>query len=239
MPLIYALAARGFVVGSTFFDFFFVSRVSGSVVLAEHSDMEGNFPTVTRLLLRKLPTTQKERMSYIYDRYIFHYEVIRGITFLTMSDDATGFALPFAFLEDFAKSFLAMYGATVHTAIALAMQNSYEPRLKDLMDSFNQSHQAESMGRLRMQIDGIHHVLIDNIDKILQRGERIDILVDQSERLNQESVQFRRQARRLKNALWWRNVRVCLCFVLLIACVALIIGMVSCGGVTFPSCRSS
>ncbi|KFG27722.1 putative vesicle-associated membrane protein, partial [Toxoplasma gondii p89] len=66
-------------------------------------------------------------------RYIFHYMVVRGITFLTMADDAAGFALPFAFLEDFAKSFLAMYGATVHTAIALAMQNSYGPRLKDLM----------------------------------------------------------------------------------------------------------
>ncbi|KFH17532.1 putative vesicle-associated membrane protein 712, partial [Toxoplasma gondii MAS] len=115
MPLIYALAARG------------------SVVLAEHSDMEGNFPTVTRLLLCKLPTGQKEKMSYVYDRYIFHYMVVRGITFLTMADDAAGFALPFAFLEDFAKSFLAMYGATVHTAIALAMQNSYGPRLKDLM----------------------------------------------------------------------------------------------------------
>ncbi|CBZ53308.1 hypothetical protein NCLIV_030950 [Neospora caninum Liverpool] len=221
MPLIYALAARG------------------SVVLAEHSDMEGNFPTVTRLLLCKLPTNQKERMSYIYDRYVFHYEVIRGITFLTMADEAAGFALPFAFLEDFAKSFLAMYGATVNTAIALAMQNSYGPRLKDLMDSFNENHQAEAMGRLRMQIDGIHNVLIDNIDKILQRGERIDILVDQSERLNQESMQFRRQARRLKNALWWRSVRVGLMFLLLVALLATIIGMISCGGVTFPSCRSS
>ncbi|EPR64155.1 vesicle-associated membrane protein, putative [Toxoplasma gondii ME49] len=221
MPLIYALAARG------------------SVVLAEHSDMEGNFPTVTRLLLCKLPTGQKEKMSYVYDRYIFHYMVVRGITFLTMADDAAGFALPFAFLEDFAKSFLAMYGATVHTAIALAMQNSYGPRLKDLMDSFNENHQAEAMGRLRMQIDGIHNVLIDNIDKILQRGERIDILVDQSERLNQESVQFRRQARRLKNAVWWRSVRVGLMFLLLVATLGTIIGMISCGGVTFPSCRNS
>lgn len=30
-------------------------------------------------------------------------------------------------------------------------------------------------------------------DKILERGERIDLLVDQSEQLNQEAVTFRRQ----------------------------------------------
>ncbi|KAL8449401.1 hypothetical protein Emag_003612 [Eimeria magna] len=40
---------------------------SGNVVLCEHAESEGNFPTVTRLLLCRLPTNRK-RMSYIYDR---------------------------------------------------------------------------------------------------------------------------------------------------------------------------
>lgn len=39
----------------------------GNVVLVEHAESEGNFPTVTRLLLCRLPTN-RQRMSYVYDR---------------------------------------------------------------------------------------------------------------------------------------------------------------------------
>lgn len=32
----------------------------------------GNFPTVTRVLLAKIPS-QDGRMTYVYDNYTFHY----------------------------------------------------------------------------------------------------------------------------------------------------------------------
>ncbi|KAL8437606.1 hypothetical protein ACSSS7_000835 [Eimeria intestinalis] len=114
-------------------------------------------------------------------------------------------------------------------------------------DSFNSRQTTDGLGQIRSQIDGIQNIMIDSIgfrvcqyktqgvrdweavfrvlgdavavpaDKILQRGERIDLLVDQSEQLNQEAVTFRRQARRLKNSLWWRNAKF----------LAIIIGIVS------------
>ncbi|XP_026194369.1 vesicle-associated membrane protein 7B [Cyclospora cayetanensis] len=219
MPLIYALVARG------------------NVVLCEHADSEGNFPTVTRLLLCRLPTN-KQRMSYIYDRYVFHYIVVDGITFLTMADDSVGFALPFAFLEALKNEFLPQYREAAETGIALSLQGSMESTLKALLDSFNTHQTVDDFRQIRTQIDGIHSVMIDSIDKILQRGERIDLLVDQSEQLNQEAVTFRRQARRLKDAMWWRNVRIIALILGSISILGVILGMISCGGLTFPSCRS-
>ncbi|CDJ60551.1 hypothetical protein, conserved [Eimeria maxima] len=220
MPLIYALIARG------------------NVVLCEHADSEGNFPTVTRLLLCRLPT-DKQRMSYIYDRFVFHYIVCDGLTFLTMADDSAGFALPFEFLEAVKQQFLPQYRDAAKTGIALSLQSSFEPTIKTMLESFNSHQTLDDFRQIRTQIDGIHSVMIDSIDKILQRGERIDLLVDQSEQLNQEAITFRRQARRLKNALWWRNVRIIAMVISIISMLCVIIGMVSCGGVTFPSCRGS
>ncbi|CDI77921.1 hypothetical protein, conserved [Eimeria acervulina] len=210
MPLIYALIARG------------------NVVLCEHADSDGNFPTVTRLLLCRLPT-DKQRMSYIYGRYVFHYIVCEGLTFLTMADDSAGFALPFEFLEAVKQQFLPQFSEAAKTGIALSLQGSFETTLKTMLDSFNSHQTLDDFRQIRTQIDGIHSVMIDSIgfgfrvssvgctDKILERGERIDLLVDQSEQLNQEAVTFRRQARRLKNALWWRNARI----------VAMLIGIIS------------
>lgn len=50
MPILYALVARG------------------KNVLAEYTCAQGNFPTVTRVLLTKIPE-QDGKMSYVYDTY--------------------------------------------------------------------------------------------------------------------------------------------------------------------------
>ena len=50
-------------------------------VMAENTASSGNFPTVTRVLLSKIPDTDS-KMSYAYDQHVFHYIVENGITFL-------------------------------------------------------------------------------------------------------------------------------------------------------------
>jgi vesicle-associated membrane protein 7 len=49
MPILYALVARS------------------KNVLAEYTSAQGNFPTVTRVLLSKIPE-QDGKMSYVYDQ---------------------------------------------------------------------------------------------------------------------------------------------------------------------------
>lgn len=51
-------------------------------VLAEQtsSGVQGNFASITRVLLKKIPTNEDSKMSYAYDSYIFHYAVKSGTT---------------------------------------------------------------------------------------------------------------------------------------------------------------
>lgn len=81
MPIVYSLIARK------------------KSVLAEYTSSTGNFPTVTRVLLAKIPE-QDGKMSYVYDKHVFHYIVDQGMTFLCMSDENTKRRITFAFLED-------------------------------------------------------------------------------------------------------------------------------------------
>ena len=67
MKLLYALVARD------------------RTVLAEFTDQSGNFPTVTRLLLGKINMLEEGRVSYLYDQYMFHYNVVDGIIYLCMT----------------------------------------------------------------------------------------------------------------------------------------------------------
>ena len=98
-------------------------------VLAEHTSSTGNFPTVTRVLLAKIPE-HDSKMSYVYDMYVFHYIVDQGIIFLCMSDENTKRRLAFSFLDDIKGLWRERFSATEQTAIAFSMNESFSPVLK-------------------------------------------------------------------------------------------------------------
>lgn len=49
-------------------------------------------------MLKKIPPNQP-RMSYVYDKYVFHYIAVDGLVFMCMSDESMQRRLCFAFLE--------------------------------------------------------------------------------------------------------------------------------------------
>jgi hypothetical protein len=49
--------------------------------------------------------------------------------------------------------------------------------------------------------------MIENIEKVLDRGEKLDLLVDKTEHLQGEAFAFRREARRARRVLWWKVSR--------------------------------
>nr|POF01674.1 vesicle-associated membrane protein 713 [Quercus suber] len=50
--------------------------------------------------------------------------------------------------------------------------------------------------------------MIENIDKVLERGDRLELLVDKTANMQGNTFRFRKQARRFRNIVWWRNVKL-------------------------------
>jgi vesicle-associated membrane protein 7 len=44
--------------------------------------------------------------------------------------------------------------------------------------------------------------------KVLERGERIEILVDKTEGLNQASFAFKKRSTALRRSMWWKNQKL-------------------------------
>ncbi len=47
--------------------------------------------------------------------------------------------------------------------------------------------------------------MVQNIEKVLARGEKIELLVDKSDALNRSAAKFEKSSNKLKNQMWWRN----------------------------------
>lgn len=54
----------------------------------------------------------------------------------------------------------------------------------------------------------VRNVMIENIDKVLERGDRLELLVDKTTNMQGNTMRFRKQARRFRNTIWWKNVKL-------------------------------
>ncbi|EGG17843.1 synaptobrevin domain-containing protein [Cavenderia fasciculata] len=220
MPLIYSLVARG------------------SSVLAEFTNTTGNFTTITRRILDLIPPNTDTKMSYVYEKYIFHYLVNDSLTYLCMADQDFGRRIPFAFLEDVKNRFKSVYGDKGKTALAYGMNADFSRTLENLMDYYSNNAGADKLSRTQAEVDEVKNILVSDIaPQLLKRGEKIEILVDRTESLNQQSFKFKKQSKQLKCAMWWKNVKLMLIIALVVAIIIFFIVVMACGGFSFSKCR--
>lgn len=48
-------------------------------------------------------------------------------------------------------------------------------------------------------------------DRLMARGEKIDLLVDRAGSISANTYEFRRQAQHLQRMMWWRQKKLMLC----------------------------
>lgn len=207
-------------------------------ILAEFACCVGNFATITRILLEKITPTPGQRKSYTYDNYVFHYITSSGLTFVCLADRGMGQTAPLRFLDEVCGRFEASDAmlAASRTAVALQMNPEFQPVIRGLMEKYNEASDS-SMERIRAHTAEITENMIDNIDKIMQRQEKIELLVEKTETLNRTAIQFRRQAVDVRRTLWWRDVRAKVVMVSIVLLLIFLLITWLCGGFSYEKCR--
>jgi vesicle-associated membrane protein 7 len=108
-----------------------------------------------------------------------------------MADDSTKRRTTFSFLEEIKSLWREKFSAIEQTALAFSCNDSFVPVLKAKMEIYNGNPNAvDNIGKVQAQIDTVKDVMIENIDRVLERGEKIELLVDKTERLNHQAVRF-------------------------------------------------
>jgi len=86
------------------------------------------------------------------------------------------------------------------------------------------------------KIDDVKTQMIDNIDNLIARGEKLEQLSEQTAQLDQSAFQFKKTAKKVKNAFLARFVMLLalLFFIVLIVCILAI--FIGCGFPYFTRC---
>jgi len=175
-------------------------------------------------------------MSYVFDKVFFHYVVSEGITYLCMAEEAFGRRIPFAFLDDIKNRFKSTYGDRGRSAIAYAMQSDFSRVLQKQMEYYSNDANADKITGLKKGLEDVKGIMTQNIERVLERGERIELLVEKTDTLTSESATFKKKSTELKNTMWWQNIKLWIAVGVILIIVIYIIVAVACGGPALPNC---
>ncbi|XP_068329166.1 vesicle-associated membrane protein 727 [Pyrus communis] len=222
----------------------------GSVVLAEHTTFTGNFSTIAVQCLQKLPSSSS-KYTYSCDGYTFNFLLDSGFVFLVVADESAGRSVPFVFLERVKEDFKQRYAADIKNAgphplddddeeddlfedrfsIAYNLDREFGPRLKEHMQyCLEHPEEISKLSKLKAQITEVKGVMMDNIEKVLDRGERIELLVDKTENLQFQADSFQRQGRQLRRKMWLQSLQMKLMIGGGVLILIIIIWLIACGG---------
>jgi len=205
----------------------FVARDPSSV-LAEYSAIQGNFRSIAVECLQNVRQPD-EKFTITCDGYTFNYLVASGYTFLGVADEAYGRQIPFAFLERMRDAFLEKFAEKGRTAAPQSLDKTFGPVIKREMDYCMQHpEEISKTASIHRKVDEVKGIMVQNVESVLNRGERLDVLVDRTEDLRDQAQKFQRQGQTLRKKMWWNNMKVKILIISGVILAALIIFLIAC-----------
>ena len=205
----------------------FVAR--GTVILADYTEFKGNFNTIASQCLQKL-SASNNRFTYNCDDHTFNYLVDNGFTYCVVAVESAGRQLPIAFLERVKDDFMKKYGGgKASTAGPNSLKKEFGPKLKEQMQyCVDHPEEIDQIAKVKAQVSEVKGVMMQNIEKVLDRGEKIELLVDKTDSLRSQAQDFRKQGTKLKRKQWIENMKIKLVVFGIVALLALLIALSVC-----------
>ena len=88
-----------------------------------------------------------------------------------------------------------LFASYVVLIVSYSYLLTYLPTYLPLQDYFSNNPGADNLNKVQAQIEIVKDVMVENIEKILERGEKIELLVDKTDRLNQQAFKFEKSVR--------------------------------------------
>ncbi|CAJ2662141.1 unnamed protein product [Trifolium pratense] len=211
------------------FIYSFVAR--GTMVLAEYTEFTGNFPAIAAQCLQKLPSSNN-KFTYNCDHHTFNFLVEDGYAYCVVAKESVSKQISIAFLERVKADFKKRYGGgKADTAIAKSLNKEFGPIMKEHMKYIiDHAEEIEKLLKVKAQVSEVKSIMLENIDKAIDRGENLTVLSDKTETLRAQAQDFRKQGTQVRRKMWYQNMKIKLVVLGILLFLVLVIWLSICGG---------
>ena len=89
--------------------------------------------------------------------------------------------------------------------------------------------------KLQRKMSEVEQLSLQNLDKAIDRGVQIEVLVQKTGDMADSSYDLMRTATKVKNKMWWKNKKIMIAIIMLVLLVIFVIVWICCG-ISFGSC---
>ncbi|KAH8889813.1 vesicle-associated membrane protein [Thozetella sp. PMI_491] len=180
--------------------------------------------SLASVLLPKIKHAEPEKATFTHGAYHIHLiseapsehppaqASAGGLSFVVITESDLGRRIAFGFLIEIRKRFFAQFPAAETDFADLPNYGAaiFNSELKNLMVEYGTTGHGrdDAISNAKREIDDVRGIMTRNIEGLLERGERIDLLVDKTDRLGGSAHEFRVRSRGLKRKMWWKNVKL-------------------------------
>ncbi|KAJ2898908.1 uncharacterized protein MKZ38_003592 [Zalerion maritima] len=185
------------------------------------------------LVLPKIDHSTPQKLTYTHGNNHIHYvsesasaysesaSSAGGLTFLVITDSSLSRRVAFGFLLEARKRFFSDFPPETSDFADLPNYGcaSFNGDLRRLM--VDCGTREDTISNVQKEMDDVRGIMTQNIEGLLERGERIDLLVDKTDRLGGSAREFRVRSRGLKRQMWWKNIKIMSLLVVVVVLIVL------------------
>jgi vesicle-associated membrane protein 7 len=211
----------------------------GTDIIAEYPTGKREMKQIVSLVLSHLPA-QDHKRTLEHAPVNIHYHQNRpnrdqNFVVLCVTHQDFSFRVSYKFIEDVSKTYRERFLTSGNADPNRKLVRQY---LKDTMKSYKQNDR-DKYNRLKKDLAVTKNAMMDNVDKILQRAEKLETLQDRTNDLSMGSMEFRSKSSKLKNSMCMENYKLIVILVVVVIVIIISGVWVGCKFPTFERCLPS
>ncbi|MBA0579933.1 hypothetical protein Gorai_022174, partial [Gossypium raimondii] len=100
-------------------------------------------------------------------------------------------------------------GGKADTAIAKSLNKEFGPVMREHMKYIiEHAEEIEKLLKVKAQVSEVKSIMLENIDKAIDRGENLTTLADKTENLRDQAQAYRNQGMKIRRKMWYQNMKI-------------------------------
>lgn len=209
------------------------------IVLCSFSECQGNFELMCQKLLKKVQ--KNTRGTFAHDKYMFHFLNTNDFTFMAFCEKGYDVNLGFDFLEKIKSLFFNKYSdSELESVIRYSLNDSFHPILMEQMKYYNDNVNIKTkVDELKQCVIEQKNIIIEANEALMERGDKLNIIVKKAEQLTNDSNSFYRAAKKVKRNEQCKRIKWIIIITSGVLVVAYVIAAIVCKGPHLPICIGS
>lgn len=196
----------------------------GTTVLCKHQVGSGTLQSTVDSMLPNIPTRNDGKTTYKSENYLFHCLIENGMIYMCAATPQFGKNQPYNYLAEIKRQFQSgMLSMRAVNAGHLELNDDFSLIMAQEMEKFSK---PDNVSKLRSQVDEVKEVMTQNIERVLERGDRLDDLVDKTEDLENSAATFQKTSRKIRKKYFWRNMKMKILIVVVVTVIIVVIVMI-------------